>query len=1580
MKFPIRYKLLFGMLAVIGLFIAVVNLVVFGLVRSLSLSQIENAVATSATAFSRFEKETEALFVARAASLAEVPFLKATLMIPGVDAATIRVAAESLEDVVDMPLMVLLDADGEVLVDLHDSGVVSGSIRSTMLESVLNEGQSTYGVIEAGDATYRVAIAPIISGNILAGAIGVGDRVDAPEAIVSLLDVSSVDVAIVSNDQLLYPRSAGTEITGARILEQLVGLQGPAEEPSPTVVATNDGPYHIASVSLDDVGSVIFYVSENAYTASVDAARRWIWIATLAAIVAAVIVALAVARQLSAPLVRLASAAAAFGAGNSYRDPGVTSRDEIGALAGAFAGMASDIDAQKLELIASKEAAEASSRAKSTFLAAMSHEIRTPLNGLIGMADLLAETDLDSRQEHYRRLIADSSRSLLTLLNDVLDYSKLEAGQLEVEQIDVSLKAELEDILQLYATSAAQKRLHFVQDIRVPQEILVSTDAIRLRQIIGNLLNNAIKFTESGSVQFGIQELERSASRIQLRFEVADTGIGMDQDTVSHVFDSFRQADGSMARKYGGSGLGLTICQEILQLLGSHLSVESTPDSGSRFWFDLDAPFVVAESSDGKYDVAGGEGASLQSFSGHTALLVEDNPINQEVARAALTTLGLDVTTAETGAEALQKFASVRPAVILMDCQLPEMDGFEATRRIRQHETSEHTPIIALTANALRGDRERCLACGMDGFLAKPFKVTELAAELSEWLKPGGTAEPIADLPDGSRVAQTGINGVGNPSRKIVQMYLERTPDAIDKLIEAAGDGELDLLRRSAHDLKSTSALVGATELSRLAALVEDAAAKRTVVSPEQVDALRQVYLRTASELGDAAATCQEETDARQLQRPENGKYVLIVDDDPIFRAATGRLLSIEGFTVDAASNVEEAWTRLEEKHADLILLDALMPDIDGFDACEQFRNDARLANVPILMVTGLEDQASVDRAFLCGASGFIQKPLQFATLGHQLRFAIRASETALAYRRSEARLAVAQQMAAIGHWDWHRESDAFTISTEFAHIVGQAGPVSLEELTDLILEDDREQFRADIQRAIDDNVVVESAFRIRGADGETRYVQQYLAVDDSTPDQLALRATIQDVTQRHEDAERIRHLAYYDALTGLASRSFLYEHIGQLVKSAGRNGDRFAVMFLDLDGFKDVNDSLGHAAGDSLLRTVADRLQAALRDSDFLARFGGDEFCIVLSDALDRSDLGVVAARLLELLEKDVDLGSQIVQPRASIGIARYPDDGDDLQQLLRAADAAMYEAKSKGKHRFEYFDATLTTEAERRLSIARELRAAFQNKEFELYYQPQVCLRTGKVAALEGLVRWNHPERGVVAPNEFVGELERLGLIDELGVWVINEACRQHASWRRELDEELRVSVNIAASHFQATELISAVDDALSRYEMPAGSLEIEVTESGLQYTQESIAVLKDLKRLNVHVAIDDFGSGYSSLGSLQHLPVNCLKIDRMFVRDLLSDPKDAALLGTIMALAHALGFRVIAEGVEELAQIQILAGLGCDLAQGFFFSKPVTADQVADLVRCQFIPVSNELNDGSRYFGNITQPDHPRSAARQ
>lgn len=435
--------------------------------------------------------------------------------------------------------------------------------------------------------------------------------------------------------------------------------------------------------------------------------------------------------------------------------------------------------------------------------------------------------------------------------------------------------------------------------------------------------------------------------------------------------------------------------------------------------------------------------------------------------------------------------------------------------------------------------------------------------------------------------------------------------------------------------------------------------------------------------------------------------------------------------------------------------------------------------------------------------------------------------------------------------------------------------------------------------------------------------------------------AIVRDITERKLHEAELNRLATHDALTGLLNRTMLNDSIDHAVSRARRDHKFAAVMMLDLDKFKLINDNLGHDAGDLLLKEVANRMKSILRATDTVFRLGGDEFVVVLEGVMHPEDCAAVGQKLMEVITAPLVLGDIAVEVGASVGIAVYPSDGDDSTELMKNADIAMYQAKSEGRGKFQFYAQEMGARVSKHLAVVTGLQEALKKDQFILHYQPIFDLASGQLVAAEALVRWLDPERGLVPPNDFIPVAEDSGLIGAIGTWVIRETCRQSNQWRQDGLKAVSVAVNLSAYQLRNDEVVDVVRRAMAHSELPPHSISIELTESMVMEDPERvIGILQEIRGLGVTISIDDFGTGYSSLSYLRHFPIDVIKIDRSFVKDIGDDPKESVIANAIIQLAHSLGCRVLAEGVETKVQGDYLRRQGCDLVQGFFFGRPVPA----------------------------------------
>ncbi|NHZ94643.1 EAL domain-containing protein [Massilia sp. CCM 8734] len=1238
-------------------------------------------------------------------------------------------------------------------------------------------------------------------------------------------------------------------------------------------------------------------------------------------------------------------------------------------MALAFNKMMNVLEQREAELKDSRDAAVSMALMKAQFAATVSHEVRTPLNGVVGMLDMLKEMSLNKRQAECVDVAWNSSRTLIELINNILDFSKMEAGKLSLEEVDFDLRKLLEEVIELVAKQAQVRdvELAYLLAPGVPQ--CVNGDSLRLRQVLINLLGNAVKFTEHGEVAVSIALADGplNAPHCGLRFEVRDTGIGMSADQQEHLFQSFAQADPSTTRKYGGTGLGLAICKQLVELMGGAITVDSALGDGTAFAFNIvckaalrelpepahlelaglrvivvdDSQIVrsfVAQTmqrhgidchgtrwggeallqlkvgagearpysivmmdidalDDDGNDLAGRIAAEspgtlvliLDRFGtpsggtlvdGHPSLgkplreerllqalkdllagakapamaiasalaapprtsfrilVAEDNRTNQMVAAGMLAMNGCACEFAANGREALEAARSGNFDLILMDCSMPEMDGYEATAHIRafEHGSGRRTPLVAMTANTQRGDAEKCLAAGMDDYLAKPITLFELRQKLDRWLPRGEESRSAmrgGDNGDSAKYApETGdspidqamfvkLREIMGPSlAQAISPFLEDTPHYLLDLETAAHGGDFDTARAKAHAIKGSSGNLGATHLAQLAKEAEEhAIAGRPELIVPLLPRLRVAYNAVAGALalevtGDGPAGQGGADDVPQ---------VLIVDDDRSTRSTLRYTLQRDGFKVEEAVDGAQALTMLKRFQPDVVLMDAVMPVMDGFTACARMQELPGGSSIPVLMITALEDNSSVERAFAAGASDYIPKPIHYAVLSQRVRRVIEAN-------RAE---------------------------------------------------------------------------------------------------------------------KRIRHLAFNDLLTGLPNRTLFFDLLGQAVDQARVGKTQLAVLFLDLDRFKYVNDNLGHDVGDRLLVAVAQRIRRAVRSIDMVARLGGDEFTVVLGDVDGPAPAAAAAQAIGRVLAAPFQIDGHDIFVTSSVGIAMYPFDGLDVPTLVKRADSAMYRAK-KTNTGFQFYEASMEQAISEHVRLESDLRRALERNELEVFYQPQARLDNQRIIGMEALVRWKHPTRGMVPPVEFIPLAEETGLINPLGQFVLRTACAQLKAWIDQGLPPMRVAVNLSVRQLLQKNFADTVEAVLIESSLPPDLLELEITESTLmEHAQDTLKALHRLRGLGVRLSIDDFGTGYSSLSYLKRFPVDIIKIDRSFVADVPHDADDAAIIAGIIALAHSLRLEVVAEGVETQAQLDYLRAQHCDLLQGWYLAPAMPADQFAEMI---------------------------------
>jgi diguanylate cyclase (GGDEF)-like protein len=624
-------------------------------------------------------------------------------------------------------------------------------------------------------------------------------------------------------------------------------------------------------------------------------------------------------------------------------------------------------------------------------------------------------------------------------------------------------------------------------------------------------------------------------------------------------------------------------------------------------------------------------------------------------------------------------------------------------------------------------------------------------------------------------------------------------------------------------------------------------------------------------------------------------------------------------------------------------------------------RAEPQGADLPILVVTSCRDESHIEHAFAAGASDFATKPIRWPLLRHRSLFLVQAGEafrrlqtTLIGLAESERRLSDAQSLAHIGNWQWLVERNEMLWSDETFAILGYERGRTSPSWTSMIDAIHPEE-RGPVEKMLRASVRAQRGWniehRVQNRRGDTRFVHHLGTVDtDPLSGERRVLGTLQDATDRRVSEDRIRRLAFFDSLTGLPNRRLLRQRLDRMLRFARAQGRHVAVLFVDLDRFKWVNDSLGHAAGDQLLAEASSRLVDSLRATDgiyragsietnhVLSRVGGDEFVVTLLLQDDPEIAAKVARRILAALSRPCSIEGKEISVTASVGISLFPSDAQDSDTLMRFADVAMYHAKSGGRSRYQFYTKALSAKADRALLIQGALRRALEARDFQLHYQPQISTKNGRVSAFEALVRWQVPGKGFIPPSEFIGIAEETGLIEPLGEWALAQACRDCREWQRKGLTGVGVAVNLSPLQLRKPEIVELVRRTLQMTGLEPRFLELELTETALlQYTAEVSSNLDQLKGMGVRLALDDFGTGYASLSYLKRIPFDSLKIDREFIRDLENDAGDRAIVSAIVAIARTFGLRVVAEGVETASHERLVREEGCEAMQGYLLGRP-------------------------------------------
>lgn len=703
------------------------------------------------------------------------------------------------------------------------------------------------------------------------------------------------------------------------------------------------------------------------------------------------------------------------------------------------------------------------------------------------------------------------------------------------------------------------------------------------------------------------------------------------------------------------------------------------------------------------------------------------------------------------------------------------------------------------------------------------------------------------------------------------------------------------------------------------------------------------------------------------MQASENTP-ILIVDDRSENLVALEAILSEPGVSLIRANSGNEALRKVLQQDFALILLDVQMPDMDGFETAEFLRLNPKTRHIPIIFVTaGIWDQKQQFKGYEQGAVDYIIKPFEpmvlkskvhiFCELHRQRKelqvynqnLELLVKKRTVSLEANKALLLEVGRIANVGGFEIKLPTGELTLGEQVFQIfeLDSARPTSLDDIFSRCLPDSRTWLESAIHQAREKGTPFDLELQIE-AGGHLRWVnligQATLASDKIN----RIVGVCQDITLMKEQKEKLEHIAHYDMLTGLPNRVLFADRLQQAIAQSQRRKLSLAVAYLDLDGFKEINDSYGHGVGDELLRLLSENMKNALRVGDTLARIGGDEFVAVITNLDSEQDCTLVLERLLHAASMPITVGEAVLTVSTSIGVSLCPQDSADADLLLRNADQAMYEAKQEGKNRYHLFDLERDTAIKNLRENLDSIRNAIKKEEFRLYYQPKVNMRSREIIGAEALIRWQHPQRGLVFPGDFLPFIENHVLSHDVGSWVLKTALTQISAWQA-AGMTMPVSVNVSAIQLQQTNFVDQLDDLLKAHpDVNPNLLELEIVEtSALENVSKVSQVMHACLSLGVGFALDDFGTGYSSLSYLKHFPAELLKIDQVFIRNMLENPDDLTIVEAIIGLADAFHRKVIAEGVETEEIGKHLLKMGCDLAQGYSIARPMPADKLPEWV---------------------------------
>ena len=919
------------------------------------------------------------------------------------------------------------------------------------------------------------------------------------------------------------------------------------------------------------------------------------------------------------------------------------------------------------------------------------------------------------------------------------------------------------------------------------------------------------------------------------------------------------------------------------------------------------------------------------SFEETEVLIVEDSPTQAEQVKHLLEEHGFRVTQASDGEQALAAMRRRKPALVISDIVMPRMDGYALCKAIKSDKDLKDIPVILVTTLTGVQDVMKGLECGADNFIRKPYDEKYLLARIDYLMM-------NRELRKNQKM-RVGMEVILGGQKHFITAERQQIVDLMISVYEEAVHLNEELQARQQELVHFNQTLGG--------------------------------LYRIAEGLNSAATECEVADKAleRALELPNvRAGWIMLHGDDDGFRVAGAR-------NVPPALEVSGAYEG--DCLCQRLLLSGKLDGAAKIVECERLRRISSEtrglryhASIPLMIgdrrlgvmnLVGVDEQLfdEVDLKALHGAGNQVAIALERARLHEHLENLVEQRTEALTAeiaerKRVEAeirKLSSAVEKTADAIFITDASGAIEYVNAAFEQLTGYSREEVLGKTPRIIKSGKHDpEFYRKLWDTILEGQVYRDVFINRKKTGELYYEE--VTISPLTDEQGRVMHFIsagKDITERMQSQERLHHLAHHDILTDMPNRALFVERVNQALNRTQWRKRVVAVLFLDLDRFKLVNDTLGHEAGDRLLQVLAARLQTCVREGDTIARFGGDEFAVFLDDVASPGDVAPIAKKFLEALAPPFIIDGHEFFIAASIGISLYPNDGTDAKILMKNADTAMYRAKQQGGNTCQFYQADMNAHALKRLELETQLRRAMERQEFVLHYQPQIDLNGGAIIGSEALIRWRRPGSDLIPPVEFIPLLEETGLIVPVGEWVLRTACAQHHAWRAAGLSPLRVAVNISGRQFNGSDLIETVRRVMRDTRMEPGFLEVEITESVIMKNAEKVVeTLQILNSMGVRLAIDDFGTGYSSLSYLKRFPIDSLKIDQSFVRDITTDPDDAAIVTAIITMAHSLDIHVVAEGVETSEQLEFLRARGCDLMQGYYFSPPRPGDEIERLFK--------------------------------